>query len=101
MGLAAILVMWQSHGLFEKTFVPHPREDQHELWLISPVVSEDMLKNVNDDEIWVTLDQGQRNDLDLRHMLIFMYTFSLQYLYIIYCNRFWEIHYLGVFPYKA
>ena len=61
--MASILVMWS--GSFEQTFVsPSQGGPKWNLALTGPVVSEEKkFENVDDDKIWVTLDQGQRMTL--------------------------------------
>ena len=56
-----------------------------------------------DTEIWVTLVQGQRMTLLQAHAYFHLFTYIPIHtnFYIIDCNSFWEIHYLGIFPYKS
>ena len=58
MGMAAILVIWP--GSFKQTFVcPSQGGPTWNLTLIGQVVAEKKIsKNVDNNESWVTLDQG-------------------------------------------
>ena len=68
--------------------------------LIGPVVSEMMMfENVDKDETWVNLDQGQTMTLT-SDTCISSCIHHTKYN-IIDCNSFQEIHYLGVFLYKS
>ena len=55
MGMPVILFMWP--GSFEQTFIPHPMDAPHEIWL--QLAQRFLKKRSLKCWIWETLDEGQ------------------------------------------
>ena len=64
MGMAAIFVMWPNP--FDQTFVFHPMEAPHKIWLQS--AKQFLRKKYKKILIWVTLEQGQWMTLTFVHI---------------------------------